>query len=150
MEADYDFPDKGTFDFKRTDINLTVGANLHDDLTVFTGYKTGESSFDIDNDKIVFEATGPFFGITKSVPINDSLISFNAAVAFLNGKLKSSDGFFDEKADTAGFSLGIAYSHFLTNDSGIIYKGAYQQYDFKDFTAKETLLAVEISYYKDF
>jgi hypothetical protein len=154
-------------DFKRTDLSLTAGLALDGGVTVFAGYKTGKSEYtdtiDPDISLITFEASGLFFGAGLSNSIDDnSTISFNAAIALLNGDFKDNDTFnppFNASADTVGFSIGAGYNYFINNNSGIGLKGSYQYYNFVDWTdanypgipdTAETLISIDVSYFANF
>lgn len=163
LSATYD--NSGTDDdFTRTDLNFTVGLALDGGLSVFAGYKTGESaysSFVGVGEELRFEASGLFFGAGFSNNMENSSISFNAAIAFLEGELTDDDTSatpYNATADTIGFSFGLGYNYYINNDSGFGLKGTVQVYDFVDWVdpvytisdTAETLVSVEASYFVNF
>ncbi len=161
--------DNGGFDdeFVRTDLNLTVGIALDGGMTLFGGYKTGESTYACTGciaTLYSFKSSGLFFGAGISNSIDDSSsISVNAALALLSGQLKDKEidlGFipYNAEADTIGISLGASYNYHISNDSGIGLKATIQNYTFVDWVdpnyvhddISESIFATEVSYYINF
>ena len=72
----------------------------------------------IEND-FLFDTSGPFLGLGFSTANGDSTLSFNLAVAMLEGELKDNDTFFlpynAKSGSTVGFSMG---SHLASWRSG--------------------------------
>ena len=157
-------------DFVRTDLNLTVGTALNNGLSVFGGFKTGESELSDTFTGLTtsFKASGIFFGASKSWSGANDSISVNAAIAFLDGELTDDDPTFDlgysnardASANTVGLSFGAGYNYYLSDDSGISLKGMFQSYNFTGWEdpnpylgvpdTTERLFSAEASYFFNF
>ncbi|MCW8956546.1 MAG: hypothetical protein OQL09_06655 [Gammaproteobacteria bacterium] len=150
-------------DFFRNDLALTVGLVLDQGISVFGGYKSGETEYEnpsATSTLLSFETSGIFGGASMSFPSGNDVVSVNAALAFMEGTLTDNDTAFtpyDETADTIGLSFGAAYVKNITNDTGLMFKGAFQLYAFSDWTGNysiadldETIFSVEAAYFVNF
>lgn len=104
--SDADVSEEGEIgDASRTDMDVTIGWNINPSLTVFGGYKTGETEIDFRvrdsvledvNDPNVqssftdsFEESGLFFGVAYGVSLQDAgQLSFSIAYADMDADNK--------------------------------------------------------------
>lgn len=166
LDASHDFSSTGQDeDFFRNDLALTVGFVLDQGLSVFGGYKSGKTEYDnpatsATSTVLTFETSGIFGGASMSFPQGNDVISVNVALAFMEGELTDDDTVaipFDETADTLGLSFGAAYVKNISNDAGLIFKGAFQLYAFSDWTGNytlddldESIFSLEATYFMNF
>ena len=149
--------------FQRTDIRLTIGYFIQENISLFGGYTVGESEFKAygSGDVITFTASGPYGGIGFNLPHGDNTFSLAAALAVLDSDIETS--FLPAEsgltADGFGYSFSAGYNIPLKSDTGIIIKANYQKYDYDNWTsggidvdtkAPETLLVLNINYYIGF
>ena len=162
LNARYDNHDTNTVeDFSRQDVTLTVGMLL-ENLSVFSGYKTGHTHYSTlaPGASSTFNTDGLFVGALLAFPLGNNLLTLNAALASMNGhwKLNSTSLPINAKADTLGMSLGMAYTLYLSDTHGFLFKGAYQSYHFKDWNDSsatipdidETIVSVDAGYFVNF
>jgi len=166
INAESDESGGGTSDFTRKDLTLTAGYVFPNNVAVFGGYKSGTSEFenfsDIPGFSDEFTADGIYGGAGYNIKHGNNVISFNGAIAILEGEYKSSDssGSFSYTSDTVGLSLGAGYNIPLSSASGIAIKANYQNYTFTDLSASdgtslsgedsEEILAFDVGYYATF
>lgn len=166
LDASHDFSSTGQDeDFFRNDFALTVGLVLEKGLSVFGGYKLGKTEYDnpqtsATSTVLTFETSGLFGGVSASFPSGNDVISVNGALAIMEGTLTDDDTVFipyDETADTIGLSFGAAYVKNITNDTGLIFKGAFQLYAFSDWSGNyaladldESIFSLEAAYFINF
>jgi len=94
---------EASFDFKRNDYALTVGWNVIDNFSLFTGYKAGKTdtsrpatTYDPNlnqsiqsNATTTFKEDGPFIGASYSWIIGHGTLTFSSAWAYMNGNFQS-------------------------------------------------------------
>ena len=159
-----------TMDFVRSDLTLTAGYVFPNNVTVFGGYKSGNSEFtniDTFGSSIEFSADGIYGGAGMNFPSGGNVFSLNAAIAVLAGELTFDDkdpaslSSFTATADqTVGLSFGAGYSIPISNNSGFALKANYQAYDFTEYeiggialpdvSTTETILSFDVGYYATF
>ena len=164
LGASHDFTEFGQDeDFFRNDIAFTVGMVLDQGVSVFGGYKTGKTEYDnpsASSTILEFETSGIFGGASISFPSGNDVVSVNGALAIMDGTLTDDDTFFtpyDESADTIGVSFGAAYVKNISNDTGLMFKGAFQLYAFSDWSGNytledldESIFSLEAAYFMNF
>jgi len=131
-----------TFDFKRSDSTITLGYNLWRGLSVFGGYKQGEteatlSSVAFDIQQLVVSEKGPFAGIAYGQPIGKKgTLAVSAAYASFDAEsIVRFVGFgaeFKSGGTTSGLSYGVSWTGSLSESS--YYRLSYKinEYRFKD------------------
>lgn len=155
----YDDAGYGMQPIDRTDWTLTYGYSLSQKLTVFAGWKSGETVLDAPSGflwtKDTFKASGPFAGAATAFGQTDNgSFSANAALGLMAGNWSDDSGFFDNDADnTVGFSIGGAYNRYI-GEAGTLSLGvAFQNYHF-DFgegnTADEAITNFSATYSQAF
>lgn len=164
MGAKYDDGIIADQDFLRTDLTLTVGYVLPNNITVFGGYKSGTTEytdlFTVDT-TTKFEATGPYFGAGIGLPAGNGVLSLNGAIAILSADLTDNDPNvtqFNATGDSVGFSIGAGYSMTFGGSHGLAFKANYQAYNYTSWTdpnyiiddTKETIFAMDVEYYYNF
>jgi hypothetical protein len=150
--------------FERDEYSLSIGYGLGEHWAVFGGYResttnfstleistrglfTGRSVADAD-----FVQDGYFLGATYALPIGEqSMILFNTALAFLDGKFTSSEKYNSSNVypdghetlgvtrsaqaqfdgDTEGLNLGIAWKGRLNSSFGYSLEANGYTYDFE-------------------
>jgi len=131
--------------FDREDTTITLGWSIMDGVSVFTGYKYGETTTDGDgvNFKETFEEDGPFVGASYSIPFEAGNLTFSAAYASMDGDFKSNQEIeiltglvnitqnsLKYKGDTTGLSFGASWSGELTDNMIYTVSLKHQKYDF--------------------
>ncbi|MDH5391633.1 MAG: hypothetical protein OEY11_00475 [Gammaproteobacteria bacterium] len=169
LAAEHNYTQSGqTETFQRTDFAATLGYVLDSNMSVFGGFKSGRSYFEYpssDASYMSFDSAGLFGGGSLSFRLGSDVLSFNAALALMNGSLTDNDINFsnrlNEEANTVGVSLGASYVINLSNQSGFILKGALQNYSFTNWTGnysntnglsdlKETIVSGNLAYFVNF
>jgi hypothetical protein len=151
-------------DFLRSDLTLTIGYVLENNITIFGGYKSGKTEysnlFSVDT-TTKFEATGPYFGAGIGFPSDMGTLSFNVAVAFLSATLTDDDPTFvqfDATADSVGYSLGMGYSIPFGDTSGLALKANFQSYNYTGWSdpfyviddTQENIFSLDADFYFNF
>lgn len=158
LGASYDFGATSDENFYRNDIALTAGLLLNDGLSVFGGFKIGQTEFDNPYpgaSVLTFDSSGLYGGVSKSIPMQQNVLSINAALAIMGGELSDSAGYSTE-GDTFGFSMGATYSINLSADNGIMVRGGVQSYSFVDFDdnatsdTTEVIVSADVAYFVNF
>ncbi len=86
-----------TVTFERKDSSLSFGYALNPTLSVFSGYKIGETaitalnSSDLRGNFIRLNAKGPFVGAGAAWPIGGGMLSFSAGFAWMRASYKQSN-----------------------------------------------------------
>ena len=131
-----------TYDFKRSDSSFTLGYNLWRGLSVYGGYKQGEteatlSSVAFDTQQLVFSENGPFAGMAYGQPIGKKgTLAVSAAYASFDAesivRFVGSGSEFRSGGTTSGLSYGVSWTGSLSE--GSYYRLFYKinEYKFKD------------------
>jgi hypothetical protein len=167
--ADGDF-EGGTTDFDRSDLTLTAGYVLPNNVAIFGGYKKGTSTYKnwsddaANTESTQFSASGIYVGAGYNMPHGNNVFSINGAIAILDGSYVES-GYadipdFELTTDSTGVSVGVGYNIPLSEGTGILLKANYQRYEYKNFkgidelgddfldnvTMAESIIALEVGY----
>lgn len=140
MGGEHDLYNTTGGDFSRDDTAFTVGVTTAEGFQFFGGYKTGKTEFKtptLTMKTTTFDTSGPFLGLGFSSATGDSTLSFNLAVAMLEGELKDNDTFFlpynAKSGSTVGFSMGINWSTALSERTRLSVGGKYEIYAYQDW-----------------
>jgi hypothetical protein len=127
---------------KRSDSALTLGYNLWRGLSIFGGYKTGETESNLSPTdggvlKLNFSQKGPFAGIAYGQSIGSKgTLAVSAAYASLNGDANvvfyGKGAEFVSGGSTSGLSYGLSWTGALSEKG--YYRLSYKinKYKFKD------------------
>lgn len=141
-----------TGDANRRDFDLTVGYQWFDNLSVFVGYKDGETEMDIvgraDNDPIrgeeSYQQGGPFVGVSSGWRLGEAgKLDLSVAFADLDadnrfisdGTLKPGDNIeFDDiegstSGDSSGYSASVTWTMPLTGNLLFRTRYRYNSYE---------------------
>jgi hypothetical protein len=132
------------FSGNRNDIQVTVGTRVTNNLSVYGGYKKGDSEADgTEGSKIDFTENGMFFGMTVGwIILNKGVFSVNGALANLTAKLitKAPAAFGgaldlnDESSSSSGMSWGFSWRSRLTDDIGYTLAYDINRYEYGGVT----------------
>ncbi|MEM7017921.1 MAG: hypothetical protein AAF512_11375 [Pseudomonadota bacterium] len=146
-------------DFDRQDATLTFGYGLSETISIFLGYKHGETTIqapaDVVGSKITLTGNGFFAGAGGVWPVKDlGAFSFSAAFAVMDASYNQPPTFGKTSGDATGTSLSLAWNgvinrHFLYHVT--IHRHDYFYEDFGEqltFDISENVLSLStgISY----
>lgn len=109
-----------TIHFERKDSSISLGYALNSTISVFTGYKMGETAItaldgsDLQGNFIRLSAKGGFIGAGAGFPINKGILSFSAGFAWMQATYKQSNEA-STKGNATGASLSIHWQAPITD-----------------------------------
>ncbi len=145
----------------RKDYALTTGMKFLDNkAAIYAGYKIGVSEADgKQGTYLKFKEDGFFVGGNYGIPIKSyGVLTFNIALAYLNGKLKedaapSLDEFqldIDADSNATGLSYGVSWSGVITDNLGYNLSLDANSYEFKDVKDNSAITPPPDKFEEDF
>lgn len=125
--------------YKRNDYTLTIGKNVGE-FNLFGGYLKSDGITTVPpswsgSDELL-SLSGLYAGISKSIPIENSLVNMSFAYANLTGELHDRNNVTRDIHQASGGSYGLSYIYPYSQDLSISFDAKYQMYriSFKDST----------------
>jgi len=125
--------------FERTDITTAAGYALTDAISIFAGYKYGQSTITalfpspFSGAKITLSGKGPFIGAGGRWPVeNWGFLSFSAAYANMEANYQDLS-YGTAKGDASGTSLSVQWKGVLTSDFYYDFTLIRHDYYYQDF-----------------
>jgi len=119
-------------DFEREDYAISLGYALHENLSLFAGYKWGKTDFSesynpqtgggfLEYFDTEFKEDGPFVGAAIGWPVGNGLVAINIAVAMLDAennqtKVGQAGSYLDFSGDTVGVNFGVSWRAPITDN----------------------------------
>ena len=156
LTLDHDFSIKddittdsnGLIFFSRSDSSLTLGYSMLDWLSVFAGFRTGETNahYSLSNSSFGNTSNGYYVGLNGSQYFEEKgSLSLSLAIASLNGNVALSEPFVDTSVflvgaappseingSAVGYSLGLSWTGKYSADTNYSVGIKLQRYEFED------------------
>jgi hypothetical protein len=129
----------------RDELTITSGYRLSNGISIFGGFKAGESEgYDEDADRWKIVTTGPFIGVSNAIALDKtSNLSFAVAMASMSAEvnLLTSGNLIENDGSATGLSGSVAYNKALTPSVSGSVGAKYQSYAFDQGIETETILS---------
>lgn len=138
----------GLIFYSRSDSSLTLGYSMMDWLSIFTGYRTGETEahYSANNSSFGNTSDGYYAGLNANHYFKDKgSLSLSLAIANLKGKVALAEPFVDTsvflvgtpppshiEGGALGYSLGLSWSGKYSEDTNYSIGIKLQRYEFED------------------
>lgn len=138
----------GLIFFSRSDSSLTLGYSIMDWLSIFTGFRTGETeaNYSANNSSFGNTSEGYYIGLNGSHYFEKKgSLSLSLAIASLDGSVALSEPFVDTSVflvgnpppseingSAVGYSLGLSWSGKYSEDTNYSIGIKLQRYEFED------------------
>lgn len=140
--------ENGNAYFEREDAAVSIGYGINESISVFAGYKYGETSIVSPpsaiaiGSQVSLEGRGLFIGAGGGWTVGQhNLLSFSAAYAMMRAQYYDSSFVSDTQGDASGTSLGLRWKGWLSQHLSYDLSLIRHDYYYEDFD----LLSLDIS-----